>query len=229
MRHARRIAWVAAVAALGGVPAAAQGGADGLAGRLALCSNCHVQAPAQRAGADAQLTPVLRGQQADYLVRALGAYARRQRDHFFMRGIAAGLTDDEVKAIAAHFARPLPPGAAAPGATPPAMPAAAARCVACHGDGGRPPVSGETPVLAGQNATYLRRAFAAYAGGQRRHPVMQAQARNPDGSPTLGDDELAAVADWFSMLDGLIGEDADHRPSPAPGSAPIPGPRGVDR
>ncbi len=195
--------------------------------RLALCANCHEPGPAQRASVDGQMTPLLHGQQPVYLASALADYAQRRRDHFFMRGIAAGLTEGEVQAVVAHFGRPVAPpraagrtagtdGVAARG--PLSVPAAAQSCIACHGDGSRPPAAADVPVLAGQHALYLQRAFLAYAQGSRRNAVMQAQARGDGGQPTLDDATLSGVAAWFASLpDGLRAE--AEPPAAAPDAA----------
>jgi len=166
-----------------------------------LCMNCHTQSAEQQRTLDAQVVPLLGGQQAEYLLSALKGYSSRQRDHFFMRGIAAGLDQTQLNEIVAYFSAPLPGRSQQRAAAPqPDMPQAAARCVACHGDDIEKPASREIPMLAGQHHVYLTRAFGAYASGGRRHPVMQPQAINSEGQPSLTDDELASVARWFSAL-----------------------------
>lgn len=169
-----------------------------------LCVNCHIQTPDQQLSLDAQMTPLLSSQQAYYLDNALRAYSRRQRDHFFMRGIAAGLDEQQRTEVVSYFASGPTGRSTQP---PPEMPEQAMRCVACHGDGRQRPVSTDTPILAGQHALYLTRSFESYATGKRRHPVMQAQAADADGQQTLAGDPLAAVAHWFSRLShGVSGQ-----------------------
>lgn len=163
-----------------------------------LCVNCHIQTLQQQATPDAQLIPLLGAQQPKYLENAILAYARRQRDHFFMRGVAAGLSADECAEVVRYFAS-APPASARPGAKAP-MPAAAASCVACHGDATRPPTAEDIPRLAGQHQTYLQGAFLGYAKGTRRHAVMQPVAADAQGAPTMSPEDLAAVTRWFSGL-----------------------------
>jgi cytochrome c553 len=152
---------------------------------------------------EAQRIPRLGGQQPEYLRSALDAYRTRQRDHFYMRGMAAGLRgaelDEAIRFLAAQAA-PSRPSAAS---TKPA-PEAAMRCVACHGSQTQAPAAADTPRLAGQHAPYIEAAFLAYANETRRHPVMSSQARGADGEPTLTGSELRRVAQWFSAQGGLV-------------------------
>jgi cytochrome c553 len=171
-----------------------------------LCANCHVQTLDQQQTPDAQLTPLLGHQQPQYLQNALQAYAKRQRDHFFMRGIAAGLSADQLSEVARYFSSAPPSRARMEGARPP-MPIAAGRCVACHGDASRGPVANDIPRLAGQHAPHLKGAFLGYANGTRRHAVMQAMARDAQGEPSLSSDDLDAVTRWYSGLpNGVSGQ-----------------------
>lgn len=167
-----------------------------------LCVNCHGQTLQQQATADAQLIPLLGAQQPKYLENALLAYARRQRDHFFMRGVAAGLSAAERAEVVRYFAS-TPLSSARPGVKAP-MPAAAAACVACHGDATTAPVAEDIPRLAGQHQAYLQGAFLGYAKGTRRHAVMQSVAADAQGTPTLSPEDLADVTRWFSRLTGGV-------------------------
>ena len=55
-----------------------------------------------------------------------------------------------------------------PGASPPMI----EMCAACHGADGAGRDGGGFPIIAGQNAPYLRRALDAYAAGQRHSGIM---------------------------------------------------------
>lgn len=66
----------------------------------AACVACHGVG-----GAQMQPTPpVLSGQHADYLAHALRAYRSGARGENIMSAFAAGLTDDDIEAIAAYYA-----------------------------------------------------------------------------------------------------------------------------
>lgn len=76
----------------------------------------------------------------------------------------------------------------AEGAVP--MPDKATACFACHGEGGRS-TNGMYPVLAGQYANYLEHALGQYKAGERKNPIMGAQAA------ALNKDEIHALALYF--------------------------------
>lgn len=86
------------------------------------------------------------------------------------------LSDDEYWRLA--VGEPRHPGAATP---------AIQMCAACHGVDGAGRDGGAFPSLAGQNASYLRRALDAYAAGQRHSGVMTpiAAAMDPATRDTL--------------------------------------------
>ena len=77
------------------------------------------------------------------------------------------------------------------------QPKPAAACVACHGPGGKQPVSAETPRLAGQAYDYLVAALQQYRKGTRQDPVMGAMAKE------LSDADIETLARYFSTQPGL--------------------------
>lgn len=85
--------WVAGAGAVGN-PVAGQTKAQA-------CIGCH--------GADGNgptpSFPRLAGQYADYLVKALQDYRSGDRRNAIMQGIAAGLSDDDIRDLAAFYAR----------------------------------------------------------------------------------------------------------------------------
>ena len=66
-------------------------------------------------------------------------------------------------------------------------------CKACHGMAGVP-VANEWPVLAGQQAAYLQKQLAAFKGGARVNPHMQAAIAH------LGEEQFKALAAYYSQL-----------------------------
>ncbi|UCD68680.1 MAG: cytochrome c [Betaproteobacteria bacterium] len=50
-------------------------------------------------------TPKIGGQRADYLAKALEDYRSGSRNNVFMAGVAQPLSDDEIEALAAYFAK----------------------------------------------------------------------------------------------------------------------------
>jgi cytochrome c553 len=72
-----------------------------------------------------------------------------------------------------------------------------AMCVGCHGIIGYQasfPEVHKVPMIAGQSATYLASALAAYKSGDRRHPTMRAIA------DTLTEQDIADLAAYYSEL-----------------------------
>jgi cytochrome c553 len=95
----------AAGAALAVQPAAAAEG-DAAAGKAksAMCAGCHGIPGYKTAFPEVYSVPKLGGQNAAYLVQALQAYRSGERSHPTMRGIAAGLTDQDIRDLAAYYA-----------------------------------------------------------------------------------------------------------------------------
>src|SRR5690606_15561190 len=124
--------------------------------------------------------PALAGQNEQYLVASLEAYAADRRQSGIMQPVAATLPAEEMREVAAYYSR-LPArrarGTPPTGAAGLGGPAAASRrdaiargreiaergvpdrrapsCSDCHGPGPAPMMSPEMPALAGQYAEYL--------------------------------------------------------------------------
>ncbi|HVL36137.1 MAG TPA: cytochrome c [Burkholderiales bacterium] len=73
---------------------------------LAMCAGCHGIPGYRTAFPDVYHVPKIFGQQPAYLVAALKAYASGERSHPSMRGIAAGLSEEEMKQLAEYFGKP---------------------------------------------------------------------------------------------------------------------------
>jgi cytochrome c553 len=106
--HLRILALFACVAA---APALAQqpaGGGDPKAAqnKIAMCEGCHGIAGYRTAYPTVYHVPKLGGQQPAYLVNALKAYKSGERSHPSMRGIAAGLSEQDMADLAAYYAGP---------------------------------------------------------------------------------------------------------------------------
>ena len=73
-----------------------------------------------------------------------------------------------------------------------AKPAKVVVCAACHGENG---VATQPmyPNLAGQQDTYIEHALHAYKSGERKNPIMSAQAAG------LSDEDITQLAAWFSQ------------------------------
>jgi cytochrome c553 len=162
--------------------------------RLALCGACH--------GADgnSQLPqiPSLAGQPRVFIENQLVLIREGMRDIPQMKGSLDGVSDEEIGALARHYA-------AQASARPPAARDAAlfargeslsqeTRCGICH----LPNYVGreQMPRLAGQREDYLLHSMRMFKGNQAvgRDPIMGASLQG------LTDDDLKAISHYLSRL-----------------------------
>ena len=196
-----------ASSAVGNANAAALGATLATQGApgVAPCSSCH---GAQGEGQAAAGFPRLAGQPAPYLQRQLQAYAEDYRTNPIMQPIAKAMTPEQRAAAASHYASIVPPAetaAAKPAAAPPlgrtlatvgAQDRNLQACANCHGPEG----IGEWatyPALAGQHATYLKNALAAWKDGSRRTDPSE---QMPRIARLLSSAETDAVVAYFASL-----------------------------
>jgi cytochrome c553 len=139
--------------------------------------------------------PKLGGQKAAYLLAALQGYQDGTREHPTMQAQASSMSDQDMQDLAAYFSS-IANDTVAAGGSETAGIEAASTCVACHGQNGIS-VSPNWPTLAGQHQDYLKHSLNQYRDGTRKNAVM-AQMAAP-----LTDDEVAALARYFSGLEGL--------------------------
>ena len=74
--------------------------------RIALCIGCHGIPGYKTAFPAVYHVPKIAGQQPGYLLNALKAYKSGERSHPSMRGIAATLTEEDMKKLADHYGAP---------------------------------------------------------------------------------------------------------------------------
>ena len=162
--------------------------ADDIASKVQVCGACHGQngAPVNA------ITPIIWGQQANYLYKELHDYHSGARSNPIMAPIVSGFSLDELRNVANYFAakswpaRPTPVAAAA-------APEKIAMCKACHGqnfEGGAP-----APRLAGLSYDYLAGAMRSFADGQRTNNLDM-----PGFMKALSDGERDAIAHYLSGL-----------------------------
>lgn len=105
---------------------------------------------------------------------------------------AAGVAMAAVGVVPAGAQQGTPPRFAPANLAPAGVRALAATCAPCHGPGGHPAKGSDAGALAGLPAAELEAAMGAYKRGERPGTVMPQIARG------YGDDEIAALAAWFS-------------------------------
>lgn len=173
------------------------------------CARCH---GADGLGRGVGAFPRLAGQRPAYLFAALRAYARGERNSGIMEPIAAGLSVDEMRALARYYSRlevPVPP----PAALPAEVRASIARgeaiahrglagegvpsCADCHGPGDllRNPFY---PDLAGQYANYLVSQLELFKQEARGGSVY-AHLMHPTAD-RLTPEQMRDVAQYYASL-----------------------------
>lgn len=171
--------------------------------KVAMCIGCHGIVGYQASFPEIHKVPMIAGQNAKYIVAALQAYAKGDRKHPTMRGIAGSLSEQDMNDVAAFYAQQakLP---AAP-ETVPAAPANVAElltkgaCVSCHGANFSKPIDPSYPKLAGQHADYLNVALKSYKTEHnnnvgRSNGVMAGQVKQ------FSNAELKAIANYIGSL-----------------------------
>ena len=172
-----------------------------------VCAACH--------GADGNsptaANPKLAGQIPEYIQKQLGNFKsvpgkKADRENPIMGGMAASLSAEDARNVAAYFAAQAPkPGAAKHpetlalgrkiwrgGDLAKGLPA----CAGCHGAAGAG-LPAQYPRLAGQYSEYSEAQLKAFRAGERRNDankVMQSIAAK------MSDPEIRAVADYISGL-----------------------------
>jgi cytochrome c553 len=167
-----------------------------------VCAACH--------GADGNsavaANPVLAGQHPEYLARQLASYKSGERKNPVMSPMAAPLSPEDIKNLAAYFATQKPkPGAAKDidlvktgqaiyrgGIMDKAVPA----CASCHlPNGAGIPI--QYPRLAGQHAEYTFQQLQQFRSSERANDpnrMMRAIAAR------MNEQEMRAAAEYISGL-----------------------------
>lgn len=170
------------------------------------CAGCHGVAGYTNAYPTYRV-PKISGQHAAYLVHALEGYQGDQRSHPTMSGQSGGLSDEEIRDIAAFLSdggleEPRADARAGAVGNPARGEELAADrgCAGCHGpegvspEGLRPP----SPILAGQYADFLYQSLRQYKSGERNNAVMVGQAQG------LSDRDMRDLAAFYASQPGPL-------------------------
>ena len=165
----------------------------------AVCASCH----GVNGASVVPTQPILAGQHAEYLEAQTRLYRDGGRQNAVMGAMAKGLSDAEIRDIAAFLAAQTPVIAGAAdmelarsaetlyrgGDIVRGIPA----CAACHGPAGAgvPP---QYPRVSGQHAEYVAITLREYAAETRQNNIMTSI------SARLTEDEIAALAEYISGL-----------------------------
>lgn len=96
-----------ALAGVANLAAAADvvGDAKAAENKVAMCIGCHGIPGYKAAFPEVYSVPMLGGQSAKYIENALNAYKKGERKNPSMRGIAAGLSDQDIADVAAYYSQ----------------------------------------------------------------------------------------------------------------------------
>jgi cytochrome c553 len=81
------------------------GNAKAAENKVAMCVGCHGIPGYKATFPEVYQVPMIGGQSAKYIENALNAYKKGERKHPSMRGIAAGLSDQDIADVAAYYAQ----------------------------------------------------------------------------------------------------------------------------
>ena len=103
----KKIIALAALLSLVNVALAADvvGNAKAAEKKVAMCIGCHAIPGYKASFPEVYQVPMLGGQSAKYLENALHTYKKGDRNHPSMRGIAVGLSDQDIADLAAYYAQ----------------------------------------------------------------------------------------------------------------------------
>ena len=166
----------------------------------AMCAACH--------GADGNAGspeyPKLAGQHPAYLAKQLTEFKSGKRANAIMSGMAAALSDEDMKNVAAWLSsQKAKPGYAKDKDTIAlgeriyrggVADRQIAACAGCHSPNGAG-IPAQYPRLSGQHAAYLSAQLSAFRGGVRNNNVQMTQV-----AAKLNDREIQAVADYIAGL-----------------------------
>ena len=161
--------------------------------KLLVCNVCH----GDRGIPKTANTPIIWGQQENYLAKQLHDFERGDRKVEVMTWMSKTLLPAEQGPTAVNFAKKTWPAKSAGAASPPA-PRGVAVCQACHAQNFLGAVQAEgvaTPRLAGQAYDYLVESMRRFADGERTNNADMVQIMK--GIPAA---DREAMARYLSSL-----------------------------
>lgn len=175
-----------------------------------VCAACH----AADGNSGIAMYPKLAAQHADYITRETLAIKSGQRttgSSAAMAPMVQGLSDDDIRNVAAFYAKQQPKAGEANPKEQPELGAKIYRsgipeknvpaCMSCHGPTGAGMPGGGTTVVAyprlgGQHSVYVQEQLKAYASEARTSPNHMME----DIASRMSDDEMKAVGNFIQGL-----------------------------
>lgn len=197
------IGLVVAAAAIAQQPPAAPAKPDLAKGQTIstnVCGACH----AADGNRGAPANPIIAGQHPEYLIKQLAEYKTGARKNAIMQGMAATLSAQDMRDVAAFYAsKQAKPGFATNketvelaegiwrgGLADRQIPA----CAGCHSPSGAG-IPAQYPRLAGQHADYTAHELEEFRGGGRTNSAQMTTI-----AAKLTDREIRALADYIAGL-----------------------------
>lgn len=174
--------------------------AKGQATATGVCVGCHTNDGSRGSPAN----PILQGQHPEYLAKQLAEFKSGKRDNAIMKGMAATLSDADMRNVAAFYAsKTAKPGFAKNknlvtlgekiyrgGIAERGV----AACSGCHSPSGAG-IPAQYPRLAGQHADYTEAQLVAFRSGARMNSAQMTGV-----AAKMNDKEIKAVADYIAGL-----------------------------
>ncbi len=165
-----------------------------------VCAACHTSDGSRGSPAN----PIIQGQHPEYLTKQLTEFKSGKRANPIMQGMAAALSEADMKNVAAFYAGKQPkPGFAKNkdsvalgekiyrgGIADRTVPA----CAGCHGPSGAG-IPAQYPRLSGQHADYTAAQLNAFRSGARANSAQMTGV-----AAKMNDKEIKAVSDYIAGL-----------------------------
>lgn len=165
-----------------------------------VCAACHTADGSRGSPAN----PILQGQHADYLVKQLHEFKSGKRANAVMSGMAAALTEEDIRNVAAFYAsKQAKPGFAKNkdlvalgekiyrgGIAAKQVPA----CAGCHSPNGAG-IPAQYPRLGSQHSDYTEAQLNGFRAGTRGNSAQMVAI-----AARMSDKEIKAVADYIAGL-----------------------------
>lgn len=165
-----------------------------------VCAACHTSDGSRGSPAN----PIIQGQHPEYLAKQLTEFKNGKRANPIMQGMAAALSEADMKNVAAFYSSKQPkPGFAKNkdsvalgekiyrgGIADRTVPA----CAGCHGPSGAG-IPSQYPRLSGQHADYTAAQLNAFRSGARANSAQMTGV-----AAKMNDKEIKAVSDYVAGL-----------------------------
>lgn len=165
-----------------------------------VCAACHTADGSRGSPAN----PILQGQHPEYLAKQLAEFKAGKRDNAIMKGMAATLSEEDMKNVSAFYATKQAKAGFAKSKDTVALGEKIFRggiadrnvpaCAGCHSPTGAG-IPSQYPRLAGQHADYTQAQLLGFRDGGRKNSAQMSGV-----VAKMNDREIKAVADYIAGL-----------------------------